>query len=235
MAAATGSSPRTGGSSTMATPSSRDRRLRCQPTTQWSEGPAAPPRTLWPRPGPRGCGILAALGPGSAPDAMGDDGRVKIVSLLPSATEIVFALGLGEDLRGVSFECDYPESARSVPIVSGTALPTDGSLSAGEIDAEVSARVAAGESIYTLDDARIRAIDPDLILAQDLCQVCAVPSGAVEEALDVIGCHAQVVSLDPGRLDDVIECIGTVGAVTGTSASADLLIGELRARVDAVR
>ena len=140
---------------------------------------------------------------------------MRIVSLLPSATEIVFALGLGADLHGVSFECDFPEPARSVPIVSGTALPTDGSLSAQEIDAAVSARVAAGESIYTLDDARIRAIDPDLILAQDLCRVCAVPSGAVEEALDVIGCHAQVVSLDPGRLDDVIGCIGLVGRRDG--------------------
>jgi iron complex transport system substrate-binding protein len=160
---------------------------------------------------------------------------VRIVSLLPSATEIVFALGLGEDLRGVSFECDYPEPARSVPIVSGTALPTDGSLSAQEIDAEVSARVAAGESIYTLDDARIRSIDPDLILAQDLCRVCAVPSGAVEEALDVIGCHAQVVSLDPGRLDDVIACIGVVGAATGTTGRADELMVGLRERVDAAR
>jgi iron complex transport system substrate-binding protein len=160
---------------------------------------------------------------------------VKIVSLLPSATEIVFALGLGARLRGVSFECDFPESARCVPIVSGTALPTDGSLSASEIDAAVSERVAAGESIYRLDDARIRDIDPDLILAQDLCRVCAVPSGAVEEALDVIGCHAQVVSLDPGRLDEVIACIGMVGAVTGTGASADALMESLRARVDAVR
>ena len=154
---------------------------------------------------------------------------VKIVSLLPSATEIVFALDLGAHLRGVSFECDYPEPARSVPIVSGTALPTDGSLSAQEIDAAVSARVAAGESIYTLDDARIREIDPDLILAQDLCQVCAVPSGAVEEALEVIGCHAQVVSLDPGRLDEVIDCIGVVGAATGTGARADALMKGLRA------
>lgn len=160
---------------------------------------------------------------------------MKIVSLLPSATEIVFALGLGEKLLGVSFECDYPEPARSVPVVSGTALPTDGSLSASEIDAQVSARIAAGESIYTLDDARIRAIDPDLILAQDLCQVCAVPSGAVEEALDVIGCHAEVVSLDPGRLDEVIGCIGMVGAVTGMSVSAEALMQALRARVDAVR
>jgi iron complex transport system substrate-binding protein len=166
---------------------------------------------------------------------MGDDGRVKIVSLLPSATEIVFALGLGENLRGVSFECDYPEPARSVPVVSGTALPTDGSLTALEIDAQVSARVAAGESIYTLDDAQIRAINPDLILAQDLCRVCAVPSGAVEEALDVIGCHANVVSLDPGRLDEVIACIGVVGAATGTSSNADTLMRMLRDRVETVR
>ena len=160
---------------------------------------------------------------------------MKIVSLLPSATEIVYALDLGEDLRGVSFECDFPPAARSVPVVSGTALPTDGSLSAGEIDAAVSAKVAAGESIYTLDDAQIRAIDPDLILAQDLCQVCAVPSGAVEQALDVIGCHSHVVSLDPGRLDEVIECVGLVGAATGTSEKADALMESLRARVEAVR
>jgi len=163
------------------------------------------------------------------------DGAVRIVSLLPSATEIVYALGLGEHLCGVSFECDYPEAAQSVPVVSGTVLPTDGSLSAREIDAEVSARVAAGESIYTLDDSRIRAIDPDLILAQDLCRVCAVPSGAVEEALDVIGCHAEVVSLDPGRLDEVIESVGIVGAATGFSVRADALMKSLRARVDAVR
>ena len=166
---------------------------------------------------------------------MRGDAAVKIVSLLPSATEIVYALGLGKHLRGVSFECDYPEAARSVPVVSGTALPTDDSLSARQIDAEVSARVAAGKSIYTLDDARIRAIDPDLILAQDLCQVCAVPSGAVEKALEVIGCHAQVVSLDPGRLDEVIDCIGIVGAATGTGRAADALMESLRARVDAVR
>jgi iron complex transport system substrate-binding protein len=160
---------------------------------------------------------------------------MKIVSLLPSATEIVFALDLGEDLRGVSFECDYPEGARRVPVVSGTALPSDGSLSAQEIDTAVSARIAAGESIYTLDDARLRAIDPDLILAQDLCRVCAVPSGAVEDALEVIGCHADVVSLDPGTLDEVIGCIGTVGAATDTATRANALMADLRARVEAVR
>ena len=171
--------------------------------------------------------------PSSAP-ARGA-GAMKIVSLLPSATEIVYALDLGQDLLGVSFECDFPEAARSVPVISGTVLPTDGSLSAREIDAAVNAKVAAGESIYTLDDARIRAIDPDLILAQDLCQVCAVPSGAVERALDVIGCHALVVSLDPGRLDEVIDCVGLVGAATGTGERADVLMESLRGRVEAVR
>jgi iron complex transport system substrate-binding protein len=160
---------------------------------------------------------------------------MRIVSLLPSATEIVYALGLGDQLCGVSFECDYPEAARSVPIISGTALPTDGSLSAREIDAKVSTLVADGSSIYTLDADRLRAIDPDLILAQDLCQVCAVPSGEVEEALEVIGCHAAVVSLDPNRLDDVIEGIGTVGEVTGTSERATALIDDLHRRLDAVR
>jgi iron complex transport system substrate-binding protein len=160
---------------------------------------------------------------------------MRIVSLLPSATEIVYALGLGDQLCGVSFECDYPEAARSVPIISGTALLTDGSLSAREIDAKVSTLVADGSSIYTLDADRLRAIDPDLILAQDLCQVCAVPSGAVEEALEVIGCHAAVVSLDPNRLDDVIEGIGAVGEVTGTSKRATALIDDLHRRLDLVR
>jgi iron complex transport system substrate-binding protein len=166
---------------------------------------------------------------------MRHDRVVKIISLLPSATEIVFALGLGEQLAGVSFECDYPAAARSVPVVSGTVLATDGSLSAQEIDSEVTTRVAAGESIYTLDDALIRAIGPDLILAQDLCRVCAVPSGAVEEALEVIGCRADVVSLDPGRLDEVIDCIGRVGVATACEDRADTLMAGLRARVEAVR
>ena len=160
---------------------------------------------------------------------------MKIVSLLPSATEIVFALGLGDQLAGVSFECDYPPAARSVPVVSGTVLDTEGSPSAAQIDADVSARIAAGESIYHLDDDRIRAIGPDVILAQDLCQVCAIPSGDVEDALRVIGCQADVVSLDPEGLDDVIECIGHVGRATGTERTAESLMKDLRSRVAAVR
>ena len=111
---------------------------------------------------------------------------MKIVSLLPSATEIVCALGLADALEGVTFECDYPSEARTKLVVSGTALPTEPPLSARDIDDAVSRKVRAGEPIYTLDAARIGAIQPDLILAQDLCAVCAVPSGAVEDALGVL-------------------------------------------------
>jgi iron complex transport system substrate-binding protein len=159
---------------------------------------------------------------------------VKIVSLLPSATEIVFALGLGDALEGVTFECDYPPSARLKPVVSGTALPS-GPLTASEIDRAVAERIAGGDPVYTLDSARIAAIQPDLILAQDLCEVCAVPSGAVNEALAVLGCRAEVISLDPANLDEVIAGIGTVGEATGTSAVAQALMAKLRSRLDAVR
>ncbi len=160
---------------------------------------------------------------------------MKIVSLLPSATEIVFALGLGDALEGVTDECDHPPQARGKPVVSSTALSLDGEHSAGQIDAEVGSRIAAGESIYRLDRDRIADIGPDLILTQDLCRVCAVPTADVFDALATLGCRAQVVSLDPATLEEVIECIAVVGDATGTGAEARLLTEQLRARVEAVR
>jgi iron complex transport system substrate-binding protein len=159
---------------------------------------------------------------------------MKIVSLLPSATEIVFALGLGDALEAVTFECDHPPQARAKPVVSTTALPHADELSAREIDEEVTARINRGEAIYRLDTARLCEINPDLILTQDLCRVCAVPTGDVQAALDVIGCHAEVVSLDPATLDDVISCIGTVGDATGTGTRAQTLMTHLRERIAAV-
>ena len=118
--------------------------------------------------------------------------------------------------------------AREKAVVSGTALPEAGEsgarLTPREIDDAVSATVAAGEPIYTLDVARIGAIQPDLILAQDLCRVCAVPSGAVEDALAVLGCRSEVLSLDPSTLDEVLACIGAVGEATGTRGRADEVV-----------
>jgi iron complex transport system substrate-binding protein len=160
---------------------------------------------------------------------------VKIVSLLPSATEIVYALGLGGDLEGVTYECDFPPEARSKPVISDTALPQDRPLTPGEIDGLVRDFMDRQEPIYVLDKARIQRIQPDLILAQDLCRVCAVPSGQVEEALNELGCRADVLSLDPHSLDEVLACVVQVGSVTGTETRAEGLVADLRERIEAVR
>jgi iron complex transport system substrate-binding protein len=157
---------------------------------------------------------------------------VRIVSLLPSATEIVYALGLGDQLEGRTFECDYPPEAQQKPIVSSSGLPEN--LPLGEIDDAVRAATADETPLYRLDEARIAQIQPDLILTQDLCRVCAVPSGDVEEALGRLGCRAEVVSLDPHSLDDVMVDIQNVGRAAGVDARADLLVDSLRARMAAV-
>jgi iron complex transport system substrate-binding protein len=164
---------------------------------------------------------------------MGQDGGMRIVSLLPSATEIVYALGLAGDLVGVTHECDWPPEARDKRVVSHSALPSG--AQPAEIDRLVSASVGAGEPIYRLDDEEIRALRPDLVLSQDLCAVCAVPSGHVQAALDVLGCQAEVVSLDPSSLDDVLDCIMQVAKATGTEAKGQALTDGLRRRLGAVR
>jgi iron complex transport system substrate-binding protein len=160
---------------------------------------------------------------------------MKIVSLLPSATEVVYALGLGDDLSGVTFECDYPTEARTKPVVSDTALPTDRPMSSREIDAEVNRRMEAKDPLYVLDKDLIRDIQPDLILTQDLCRVCAVPTGLVQDALDELGCDAQVVSMDPSSLDDILESFLEVGRATGTEQRAEELTKLLRERIEDVK
>jgi iron complex transport system substrate-binding protein len=159
---------------------------------------------------------------------------MRIVSLLPSATEIAFDLGLGDAVVGVTHECDYPPAAAGKAVVSHSNLDYDG-LTPAEIDAAVSGSIDGGDPIYRLDTEMFATLQPDLILAQDLCRVCAVPTGQVEDALDTLGCTAEVVSLDPATLDDVIECMVTVGRATGTEARADRRAAELRERLAAVR
>ncbi len=160
---------------------------------------------------------------------------MKILSLLPSATEIVFALGLGDQLDGVTYECDFPPEARSKPVVSDTALPQDRRLSAREIDDFVSSSMDRREPIYTLDKELIQRVQPDLILAQDLCRVCAVPSGQVEDALSELGCSSEVLPLDPHTIEDIFDCILQVGRATETERQAAELVAGLRERTERVR
>jgi len=158
---------------------------------------------------------------------------VRIVSLLPSATEIVYALGLGDDVVGVTHECDWPPGASTKRVVSTSTLAV--SSTPAEVDRRVSESLAGGEPIYRLDAEAVRDLAPDLVLTQDLCAVCAVPSGHVHEALDLLGSPATVVSLDPGSLDDVLACVLEVGAATGTDAAAAELVAGLRRRIETVR
>lgn len=162
---------------------------------------------------------------------------MKIVSLLPSATEIVYALGLGADLVGVTDECDFPADAVTKPVVSRSALPQGRPLTSREIDAAVRERVDADRPLYVLDADLIRREQPDVILTQDLCRVCAVPAGHVEEALARLGLtdRTKVLSLDPSTLEDVIAQIEVVGRLLGAEERGAVLAAGLRERLAAVK
>jgi len=158
---------------------------------------------------------------------------VRVVSLLPSATEIVYALGLDDQLVGVTFECDEPARARQDKTVVIGGRDTAG-MTPGAIDAYVRDQLAAGQDLYTLRADALAALAPELILTQDLCRVCALPAGQVTDALDYLGCTAQVLSLDPHRLDDVLATILTIGRHAGAPQRAERLVAELRRRLAAV-
>lgn len=159
---------------------------------------------------------------------------MRIVSLLPSATEIVFALGLGDQVVAVSHECDFPPEARQRPAV--TRSPLHGhALTSAEIDRRTTEERRAGRALYSLDVRRLQGLAPDLILTQELCDVCAVGQPEVERAVRELGSVPRVLSLEPNTLDDVLRTIEAVGAATGREAVASRLIGALRARIERVR
>ena len=159
---------------------------------------------------------------------------MKIVSLLPSATEIVYALGLDDHLVGVTFECNEPPRARADKrvVVGGADTST---MTVGQIDAFVREQVAAGRDLYTLDEGALAELAPDLILSQDLCRVCAMPTGQVDAALEHLGCVAEVVTLDPYSLPDVLASIVAVGRAAGAEREAASLVESLQTRLAAVR
>jgi iron complex transport system substrate-binding protein len=158
---------------------------------------------------------------------------VRIVSLLPSTTEILFAIGAGDDVVGVTFECDFPADARTRRIVSTSAMPEG--LSPKEIDEFVVAAMARGDDLYHLDEGALSALDADLVVTQDLCAVCAVDVSVVDDALAHLGCTADVLTIDPHTVDEVLDSILTLGLATGHVAEAEHLVVDQRTRLDVVR
>jgi len=158
---------------------------------------------------------------------------VRICSLLPAATEILYALGLGDDVLGVSHECNYPAEAAAKPALIRPRIASG--LSPAEIDLEVSERVARGESLYAVDGERLAQLAPDLIVTQDLCHVCAASSDDLPAALARLAHPPRILSLAPKCLRDVWEDIRRVGEATGRAREAGVLARRLEERVEEIR
>ncbi len=154
----------------------------------------------------------------------------RIVSFLPSATEMVCALGLGDRLLGVTHECDYPPEVATKPVVVRNVLPIE-SMSQPEIDVAVTQRLRDGLSLYRVDEALMREIGPDLIVTQDLCQVCAPSGNEVSQLLKVLPSHPQILWLTPKSLEQIFDNLRELGGATGRLAAAETLIADGRARL----
>jgi iron complex transport system substrate-binding protein len=159
--------------------------------------------------------------------------KMRIVSLVPHATELLFALGLGADVVAVTHECDFPPEVRDLPQVTRDVLPPG--LGPAEIDAAVRARTESGQAIYELDEQRLADLEPDLIVTQQLCLVCAVSYDEVVEVAQRLPTQPTVVSLDPHTLGEAMGDIRTIAQATGVRDAALDLVTRQRARIDAVR
>jgi iron complex transport system substrate-binding protein len=158
---------------------------------------------------------------------------MRIASLVPSATEMLFALGLGGDVVGVSHECDYPPAARELPHLTATVLP-DG-LSAGETDAAVKSVVGEGKALYSLDEELLAELAPDLIVTQAVCDVCAVSFEDVVEVAARLSGRPRVLQQDPSSLGEVLGDVTRLGAEAGVEPRARRLRAQLEGRLEAVR
>jgi iron complex transport system substrate-binding protein len=153
----------------------------------------------------------------------------RIVSLLPSATEVLWFLGLGDRVVGVTYECNEPAVAAQLPHVTDTIIPTG--ATPAEIDVIIGRAMAEKRELYTLDRELLASLEPDLIVSQDLCRVCALPAGRVTEAVASLGCEAEVFSYDPMTLDGVLDQMEALGRVAEAPAEGLAEIDALRDRL----
>jgi iron complex transport system substrate-binding protein len=158
---------------------------------------------------------------------------MRIVSLVPHATELLFALGLGDQVIAVTHECDYPPAALQLPHITRDALPTG--LSAAEIDAAVRERTERGEAIYELDEGALSALEPDLIVTQALCPVCAVSFQDVAKLAAKLPSRPKVISLDPHTFGETLGDVRTVAEATDRRERGIELVAEIAARIDRVK
>ena len=159
---------------------------------------------------------------------------LKIVSLLPSATEIVCALGLEANLIGITHECDYPESISNRPALTKSRISHE-TMSSAEIDHAVRSNLDGHGSIYNLDEKLLAELKPDLIITQELCEVCAVSYKTVQKAAKMFVADATVVSLEPNTINDIFENVKTVGELCGVSERAETLVADLQNRLDKIQ
>src|SRR5260370_18990708 len=159
---------------------------------------------------------------------------MRIVSLLPSTTEIVCALGLDEALVGITHECDFPSSIAGKPRLTSSRI-TDERMTSAEIDHAVRSQLDGHGSIYDLDEAKLRQLKPDLILTQELCEVCAVSYKTVERAARMFDTDVKVVSLEPNTIADIFDNVRLVGELTARTGEAEQLISHLNSRLDRIR
>jgi iron complex transport system substrate-binding protein len=159
---------------------------------------------------------------------------MRICSFLPSATEMLFALGLGDDVVAVSHECDFPPGALTRPRVTRS-LIDPATMNSAEIDAAVSQAFAEGRPSYAVDMEILSAVRPDMVITQDLCVVCAIGGSDVRSAAARLDPAARIVSLEPHSVEDVLRCLLTLGEETGTEDRAEALVRSLRSRIAVVR
>lgn len=157
--------------------------------------------------------------------------NLRIISLLPSATEIICALGLRENLVGVTHECDFPQGVENLPHLTASRISHE-TMTSKEIDHAVRSQLDGHGSIYDLDVELLEKLKPDLIITQELCEVCAVAYPQVEKAARMYVADAQVVSLEPNTIEDIFENIKTVGDLTDSKRVAEAVVNDLQKRID---